>query len=272
MKKETKEFVRLFGIALIVMMVAPIAYRVCIYFWPPDETSRQTLTQFLKKAESEHCTRLLTKPVAKWTDAEAKLEPEIYAWLKEQGNEILPWDWTEEARRKDPKGYAKSWRRIWKERKSHCERHLADYQNEIKRLEQELQILATIHAHRTNQIARLSSIAATNTFPCQVTIERLEKGRFWGWNKKIEVVDCKEAASIMADTNSIYSKEAVTAGAELRTVRALEDSVSSLKEKSVLYEKLLEICRQNNLQIENDSAQTEALEESLVENLKGAKP
>ena len=271
MKKETKEFVRLFGVALIVMMVVPLAYRVCIHFWPPDETPCQTLAQFLKKAESEHCTRLLTKPFVKWTDAEAKLEPEIHAWLKEQGNEILPWEWTEEARRKDPKGYAKCWRRIWREQKSHCERHLAEQQKEIKRVERELQILTAIHTHRTNQIARLRSIAATNTFPCQVTIERLEKGRFWGWNKKIEVVDCKDAASIMADMNGICGKETVTAGDELMAIRALEDSVSSLKEKSVLYEKMLEISCQNNLQIENDSFQAESFEESLVENLKGAK-
>lgn len=271
MKNETKEFVRLFGVALIVMMVVPFAYRVCIHFWPPDEKPRQTLAQFLKKAESERCTRLLAKPVVKWTDAEAKLEPEIYAWLKEQGNEILPWEWTEEARRKDPKGYAKCWRRIWRERKSHCERHLAEQQKEIKRLGRELQILTAIHTHRTNQIARLCSIAATNTFPCQVTIERLEKGRFWGWNKKIEVVDCKNSASIMADTNGICGKETVAAGDELMAIRALEHLVSSLKEKSVLYEKLLEISCQNNLQIENKSFQAEAFAESLVENLKGAK-
>ena len=271
MKKETKEFVRLFGVALVVMMVVPLAYRVCVYFWPPDEKPRQTLEQFLKKAESERCTRLLAKPVVKWTDAEAKLEPEIHAWLKEQGNEILPWDWTDEARRKDPKGYAMCWRRIWKERKSHCERCLAEQQKEIKRLDRELQVLTAIHAHRTNQIARLRSIAATNAFPCQVALERLEKGRFWGWNKKIEVVDCKDAASIVAATDSICSKEAAAAYDELGAARALADSVSSLKEKSVLYEKLRGVCDQNSVQAGSDSCQDEAFEESLVENLKASK-
>ena len=68
MKKETKEFARLFGIALIVMLAVPLAYRICIYFWPPDEKPRQTLTQFVEEAKSERSAKLLTKPIAKWTD------------------------------------------------------------------------------------------------------------------------------------------------------------------------------------------------------------
>ena len=271
MKKKTKEFARLFGIALIVMLAVPLAYRICIYFWPPDEKPRQTLTQFVEEAKSERSAKLLTKPIAKWTDAETKLEPEIYAWLKEQGNEILPWEWTEEARRKDPKGYAKCWRRIWKERKSNCENLLAQQQKELKRLDHELQILTIIHAHRTNQIACLRALAATNAFPCQVTLERLEKGRFWGWNKKAEVVACKDAAAIVATTDSICSKEIEMAIDEDRTALALVDAVSSSKEKSALYEKLREISDQNIRLIKDASSQDEPLKKSLVENLKGAK-
>ena len=268
MKKETKEFARLFGIALIVMLVVPLAYRVCIYFWPPDEKPHQTLTQFVEAAKSERCAKLLTKPIVKWTDAETKLEPEIYAWLKEQGNEILPWDWTEEARRKDPKGYAKSWLRLWKERKSHCEKVLAHHHKELKRLDHERQILTITHTHRTNQIARLRAIAATNAFPCQVSLERLEKGRFWGWNKKVEVVACKDAAAIVAATNSLCSKEIAMALDEDKTALALADSISASKEKSALYEKWREICDQNIRLIENASVQDEPLKKSLVENLK----
>ena len=268
MKNETKEFARLFSIALIVMLAVPLAYRVFIYFWPPDEKPRQTLAQFVEKAKSERCTKLLTKPIVKWTDAETKLEPEIYAWLKEQGNEILPWDWTEEARRKDPKGYAKSWLRIWKERKSHCEKVLAHHHKELKRFDRELQILTITHTHRTNQIARLHATAATNAFPCQVTLERLEKGRFWGWNKKVEVVACKDVAAIMAATNSICSKEIAIAQDEVKNALALADAISTSKEKSAVYEKWREICDQNIRLIENASAQDESLKKSLIENLK----
>ena len=270
-KKETKEFARLLGTALIVMLAAPLVYRTYIYFWPPAEKPRLTLTQFFKEAENERCIRLLAKPIAKWTDVEAKSEPEIYAWLKEQGNEILPWDWTEESRRKNPKGYAKCWRRIWKERKCHCEKLLAQHHKELKHLNRELQILTAIHTHRTNQIARLKVIAATNVFPCQITLERLEKGRFWGWNKKVDMMECKDAAAIIAATNSICSKEFATAQGEIKTALALTDSISSLKEKSALYEKLREICNQNNRLSENESSQDEQLKKALIENLKRTK-
>ena len=86
MKKETKELVRLISIAVLVMLVVPLAYRFCVYFWPSDAQPRPTLEQFVKEAKSEHCMKLLAKPIAKWTDAEVKSEPEIYAWLKGQGD------------------------------------------------------------------------------------------------------------------------------------------------------------------------------------------
>ena len=270
MKTETKELMRLFGIAILAMVALPLVYRGYVYFWPLEEKPRQTLAQFLEEAQRERCLKLLTKPLGKWSDAEAKLEPEIYSWLKEQGNEILPWEWTEDARRKDPKGHAKCWRRIWKERSSHCERLLAECQEETKRLDRELQILTTIHTHRTNQIARLRNVIATNTFPCQVALERIEKGRFWGWNKRVEFVDCKDLAALMAETNSVCSKEAAMAQSESKKALALSNSISSSKEKSALFQKLCETCDQNKRQVENESVQDELLKKSLIETLKAA--
>ena len=196
MKKETKDVVRIFAIVFIAMVVLPLAYRLWFLSRPPDPGSNPSPAQIFEKAMDARAVRLLTKPVGKWTDAEAKSEPEIHAWLKEQGNEILPWEWTEEARQKDPKGYAKCWRRIWKERRSHCEKRLAQHQRELKRIEREIGILTTIHAHRTNQVARLRTLAATNDFPCKVTIEHLEKGRFWGWNRNTEELECQDASAL----------------------------------------------------------------------------
>lgn len=273
MKKETKELVGMFGAALLVVVVLALAYRVVVRLWPPEETQHQTLAQFLEEAQRAGCARLLVKPAANWSEAEAQLEPEIYAWLKEQGNEILPWEWTDEARRKDPKGYAKCWRRIWKERKSVCERMLSGQQKESKQLDRELQVLTTIYAHRTNQIARLSAFAATNAFPCQVSVERLEKGRLWGWNKSVEVVECKAAADIAAATNSICSQETAAAADEAGRVAAMTASLASAKEKSVLYKNLCGICDKCSRIVEGDSLpdHNELLLNSLVEVLKGAK-
>ena len=259
------------GVAPTVMLLVSLAYRVGVRFWPPDAKPRQTHAQSFEESKNAYGMKLLTKPVTKWSEVEAKSEPEIHAWLKEQSNEILPWEWSEEARRKDPKGYAKCWRRIWKGRKSYCEEILAKHQKEINRLDQEVQIVTMIHAHRTNQIARLRTFAATNTFPCQVSLERLEKGRFWGCNTRVAVVECEDAAAIMASTNSIYSKETATARDELRKLLALVDTVSSSKKRADKCGKLLEICDKCNHLIEEEPLQDELLKKSLVENLNGVK-
>ena len=267
MKKETKELIRILSLAIVMMMAVPLAYRVFIHFWPPDEKPRQTFAQFFEETQQERGVKLLTKPIAKWSETEMKAEPEIYAWLKEQSHAILPWEWTDEARRKDPKGYAKCWQRIWKERKAHCKRLLAEHQKEIKRLDRELQILTTIHIHRTNQIARLRVLVATNALPCQISLERLEKGRFWGWNRRIEVVTCKDAAA----TDSICSNEVTAAANEIKGAHALSDALTASKEKSSLCEKLYASCDKNNRLIESEPAQDHDghLQKSLVEILKG---
>ena len=270
-RKGARKTLWLVCVAFMVTMAVPLAYRVLIHFWPPEAKPRQASADCSEEVQRTRCMKLLAKPIVEWSDAEMKLEPGIYAWLKEQGNEILPWEWTEEARRKDPKGYAKCWRRIWNERKSWCKRLLAECEEETKRLDRELQILTTIYVHRTNQIARLSALVATNTFPCQISLERLKKGRLWGWNKVVEVVECKDAAEMTAATNRIYGIEAAAAAGEVRRAKALSDSITSAKEKSVLYEKLREICDQSISLIDNElqPGQHELLLKSLVEVLKG---
>jgi len=270
MKKEAKELLQVLAVAFLLMMMVPLVYRVAVHFWPPEEKPRRTLAQFFEETQMARCVKLLTTPVAKWSDDEAKAESVIYAWLTEQGNEILPWEWTEEARRKDPKGYAKCWRRIWEERKSHCDKLFAEQQKEIRQLDRELKILKTIYTHRTNQIARLHALAATNTFPCQITLERLEKGRFWGWNKKVETAECKDLGALTTSTNSICSKERAMAQEEAGGTLALTDAISLANEKSILFEKLCEACAKNKKLIETESPSDDFLLKSLVENLKGA--
>lgn len=268
MKEKTREFVRIFGVVFMVMVAVPLVYRACVYFWPPAEKPRLTLTRFMQEDIVAGCVKLLAKPVADWSETEVKLEPEIYAWLKEQGNAILPWEWTDEARRKDPKGYAKCWLRIWEERKSHYENLFAYHKKEIERLEHDLEILATIHTHRTNQIARLRALASTNAFPCEVSLERIEKGWFWGWNKRVEMVECSDALAIIAATNSICSKETAEAQGESKRASAASDAISSSKEQLVLCEQLGAVCDKNKRQIEDGPPQDEVLKKSLVEILK----
>ena len=243
-KKETKDFVRIFAFVFIAMVVLPLAYRLWFLSRPPEPGSNPSPAQLFEKAMDARAVRLLTKPVGKWTDAEAKSEPEIHAWLKEQGNEILPWEWTEEARQKDPKGYAKCWRRIWRARRSYCEDLLEQHQGALKRIEREIGILTTIHAHRTNQVARLRTLAATNAFPCKVTIEHLEKGRFWGWNRETEEVECPDSSALEelmrhapdCDVSSCYAsiiqlrEDREEASAACQKYEGLRDHASELLE------------------------------------------
>ena len=273
MKKETKELLRVLGVAFMLMMVVPLVYRAAIYFWPPEEKPRRTLSQFFEEAQMTRCMKLLTTPVAKWSDDEAKSEPEIYAWLKEQGDEILPWEWTEEARRKDKKGYAKCWRRIWTDQLSRYVELHKESQKKLKRLEQQYLILTTIHTHRTNQIVRLRGIAATNSYPCQVSLERIEKGRFWGWNTHIQVIRCENAEQLVASAGGIIGDEVAKSQEEGKSAQALSESIASSKERSGLYEKMREICDRSNSLIEKASLaeQDESFREWLVEVLKGEK-
>ena len=273
MKKETKELLQVIGVAFLLIMAVPLAYRAVVHFRPPEEKPRQTLARYLEEAQMARCIKLLTTPAGKWSEVEVILEPEIHAWLKEQGSEILPWEWTEEARRKDPKGYAKCWRRVWKDWDSCCESLLAEQQKESKRLDREIQMLAAIHAHRTNQVARLRDLASTNAFPCQISLERLKKGRLWGWNKEIEVIECKDAMDVLGGANSICSVEIAAAEDEDRKAKALSDSLALSKAKSAMYEKLCQICDMSNSLVDDEiSADHDvALRKSLVEVLKGAK-
>ena len=100
-------------------------------------------------------------------------------------------------------------------------------------------------------------------------LERLEKGRFWGWNTHVEVVECKDVAALVASTNSICSKELATAQEEANVVLFLADSISVLKAKSILYETLCEACDKNKQLIDVESFKDDLLLKSLVENLKG---
>ena len=49
MKKETKELLRVLGVAFLLMMAVPLVYRVVIHFWPPEEKPRRTISQFFEE-------------------------------------------------------------------------------------------------------------------------------------------------------------------------------------------------------------------------------
>ena len=115
MKREKKGLVGGLIIAFAVMMLVPLGYRVWIHFNPPTPRPAFSLSKYLSEAKDVSIPQLLVKPLSKWSDADRKRAPEIVIWLEAKDKTILPWEWTDEARRKKPEEYFKTWEDILEE-------------------------------------------------------------------------------------------------------------------------------------------------------------
>lgn len=186
MTPTARELVRIVVVGFAVMLALPAAYRIWLAYHPAPERQRKTLCEYLEKSAEANEIRLLMTPLSGWSAEEMKAKPRVCGWLKAHERTVLPWEWTDEARRKDPEGYLKLWRRLFDERKSELESSLKTERKLHERLGDEIEELETVHAQRTNQLAKIEAIAATNSYPMTLAVERLEKGRFWGWNRRTE--------------------------------------------------------------------------------------
>ena len=120
MKKEKKDILLVAIIGFAVMFALPAAYRVWIHYNPPPH--RKPLSVVLHEADGARREALLTTPTDMWTEADEKLAPDIHEWLAAHADVILPWEMSEEARKKDWKGYCASWRLIARELSDRLER------------------------------------------------------------------------------------------------------------------------------------------------------
>lgn len=186
MRPSGGEIVKIVFVGFAIMLAVPAAYRLWLVCHPQPERPRPSLSQYFERSAEANAVRLLTTPLAKWSDGERSAKPLIAAWLKEHDRTVLPWEWTDEARRKDPGGYLKIWRKLFEERKSALEAAVKSARKRLADLGDGLAAMTKVQAHRTNQLDRLVAIAATNSFPMTVSVERMEKGRFWGWNTRAE--------------------------------------------------------------------------------------
>ena len=110
MKTSTRDIVCVLTIGLAAMFALPAAYRVWIHYNPPPE--RKPFSDVLREAGGVRREALLAIPLDKWSESDVKLAPDIREWLAARSDVILPWEWSEEARKKDWKGYCDSWRRV----------------------------------------------------------------------------------------------------------------------------------------------------------------
>jgi len=185
-KPATKETVKMLIIGFVLMMALPVAYRIWLIYHPQPVVDHTSVTQFLERSVAERPVRLLKTPVGRWTDYDKNTEPKIYAWQIKHEKTILPWDWTEEAKRKDPNGFVGLWSDLFVECESELCEQAKRLKKDIKALDRRARINETIYVHDTNQLALIGQCLKTNAFPLTIQIQRLNKGRLWGWNTKIE--------------------------------------------------------------------------------------
>lgn len=112
MKEERKGVVGGLLIAFAVMMLVPLGYRVWIHFNPQPSRPAFSLSKYLSEATDASIPQLLVKSLSKWSETDRKRAPEIAAWLETKDETILPWEWTAEARQKNPEAYFKTWEDI----------------------------------------------------------------------------------------------------------------------------------------------------------------
>ena len=155
MKKEAKDLLWVLVIGLVVMFALPIAYRVWVHYNPPPP--RKPISEVLHDAGGVRREMLLNTPTDKWNESDKSLAPDIRDWLAAHADVILPWEWSDEARKKDWKGYCDSWRRILEEQSARLEKLISrktdDMEEAAKMAGKERKIAADGMAGATNALA-----------------------------------------------------------------------------------------------------------------------
>ena len=247
MKRNRKELLVSCGIALLLMLVVPGAFRVWMAFNPPPvapETPVSSLLDATSSLETGRAMLLLRKPTDAWTTHEREGEQDLFAWLGTHAKMVLPWEWSSVARKKDPDGYRRLWRKLLEEQQDELDRSLRGIRSQIRELRETIENEMFLYAHATNETARLSGWMATNVYPATVETESLSKGRFWGWNRDSvsHALTDESAARALLDTivsnGLVHAERRQTARVQLRwketdeqmRVKLLADVEASVKQ------------------------------------------
>jgi len=247
MKRNRKELLVSCGIALLLMLVVPGAFRVWMAFNPQPvapETPVSSLRDATSSLEAGRAMLLLRKPIDAWTTHERDGEPGLFAWLGTHAKMVLPWEWSSVARKKDPDGYSLLWRKLLEEQQDELDRSLRGIRRQIRELREKIEDEMILYAHATNESARLSAWMATNAYPSTVETERLSKGRLWGWNRDEErhaLADVSAAHALldaMVSNGVVHAECQQAANSQLRKkesdeqahIKLLADVGASLKQ------------------------------------------
>ena len=211
MKKGTKELLRTCGIALVIMVVLPAAFRVWMAFHPPPpHEPLSALPSVFDPAtiRLERAKRLFLKPLAKWTDTDRAAEPALAEWLVAHEKIVLPWEWSEAARAKDAIGFRNAWHKLLTGECKLLDGVLEDIHKQTKTLNDNADRSQVLYSHATNELARLTAICATNAYPSSVEKTVLSKGLLWGCNRKQERIELPDRQSATALLDSLRSESA----------------------------------------------------------------
>ena len=177
---------------LLLMVVLPASYRIWTMCGHRVQEPRGTVMEVIKRASEESGVKLLHTPLEKWTEADVKAAPDIYAWLGEMSAKVMPWEWSAEAVRKDPAGYAAAFADVFAGLRRYHDKALSSVLDRIDDVSDKAEVERTMCKHAEGELAKFASLS--NSYPQTVVQETLSKGRFWGWNRKSAPVVVDSAA------------------------------------------------------------------------------
>ena len=147
MKRNRKELLVSCGIALLLMLVVPGAFRVWMAFNPPPSKPSDGMPSALDSAflEVGRAMLLLRKPLETWTVRDRESEPALFAWLGTHAKTILPWEWSASARAKDVSGYVRLWRELLDEQRKILDRSLREIRRRMRDERSAIEVETTLY-------------------------------------------------------------------------------------------------------------------------------
>lgn len=214
MKKEAKDLLWVLTIGLAVMFALPIAYRVWVHYNPPPP--RRPIADVLQDAGGVRRETLLNTPTDKWNESDKSLAPDIRDWLAAHADVILPWEWSDEARKKDWKGYCDSWRRILEEQFARLEKLISKKSDDMDE--------AGEKASKERKIAADGMADATNALASAVAHEKERD------EAKVAVDELTKAkdgiASALGEIAAAQGRGYAAGGVAKKVVQSLIDSIA----------------------------------------------
>lgn len=207
-------------VSAFVMIAIPFAARVVMERqFGADATSAQSAVEKFKaifgdaRPPEKRMQECVSKPWRDWTSEEVAACPALYAWLQSHGKTILPWEWSNAAKAKDPAGYRNCWLTIFDELARIGAAEGGELEKLLKNASADRREERALIERMSERLSGLHADLATNGLPATVVSESVRRGWLWGYNRKI-------------------SKNVVTTAEDLRTaISGQEKALSDRKDR-----------------------------------------